>query len=161
MGASPPIVRKSPDELRQAFMPCTCGELRKTARAITQLYDLMIEPSGLLITQLAVLRAVSNGEAETMSHLAEKLSMDRTTLTRNLAPLEKRGLIKIAPGKDQRKRLVTLTEKGQRARDKAIPMWEQVQRQVVKQLGEEKWRKFMADLSEVLEIARKGPSMSR
>lgn len=143
----------------EAFMPCTCGELRKTARAITQLYDLMLEPSGLLITQLAVLRTISKGEAETISHLAEKLSMDRTTLTRNLVPLEKRGLIRVAQGKDQRKRLVTLTEKGHRARDEAIPLWEQVQRQVVKQLGEKKWREFMGDLSDVLEIARKSSSM--
>lgn len=149
------------NDSEQAMMLCTCGELRKTARAITQLYDLMLEPSGLLITQLAVLRTVSNGKAEMISHLAEKLSMDRTTLTRNLVPLEKQGLIKIAPGKDQRKRLVTLTEKGRRARDKAIPLWEQVQSQVVKQLGEKKWRKFMGDLSEVLEIARKSSSMSR
>lgn len=153
------IVPKTPDELRQVLMPCTCGELRKTARAITQLYDHMLEPSGLLITQLAMLRNIPEGGAETISHLAEKLSMDRTTLTRNLAPLEKQGFIKISTGKDKRMRLVALTEKGSRAKEKAVPLWEEVQRQVIKQLGEKKWRKFMGELSEVLEIARKSSSV--
>lgn len=121
----------------------------------------MLKPSGLLITQLAVLRSIPDGEAETISRLAEKISTDRTTLTRNLVPLEKHGLIKVSPGKDQRVRLVTLTEKGRRARDKAIPLWEQVQHQVIKQLGEKKWRNFMTDLTEVLDIARKSSSISR
>lgn len=137
-------------------MQCTCSELRKAARAITQLYDSAVEPSGLLITQLAVLRTIANSGSETISHLAEKLEMDRTTLTRNLSPLEKKGLIKIHAGKDQRTRLVEITTKGRQAAEKAIPRWEEIQLQVIDQLGEARWRMLMDELSEVVRISREG-----
>lgn len=142
-------------------MQCTCGELRKAARAITQLYDSAVEPSGLLITQLAVLRTIANSGSETISHLAEKLEMDRTTLTRNLSPLEKKGLIRIDAGKDQRTRLVEITTKGRQAAEKAIPRWEDIQLQVIDQIGEARWRMLMDELSEVVRISRQGIKLKK
>ena len=89
-----------------------------------------------------------------MSRLADHLVMDRTTLTRNLKPLLRRGLVKISSGKDERTRYVALTDKGYQALSKALQLWEHAQAQVVKALGEERWSGLMRNLSRLTEIAR-------
>src|SRR5437763_15819511 len=99
---------------------CTCGELRKAARAITLLYDNAFKSSGLLSTQFNVLQAIYNIHSMRISDLANKLGMDRTTLTRNLSVLERQGFIEISQGKDHRTRMVTATQKGRSAVSKAI-----------------------------------------
>src|SRR6478752_416283 len=94
---------------------CTCGELRKAARAITLLYDNAFRSTGLLSTQFNVLQAIYNSDSIRISDLANKLGMDRTTLTRNLSVLERQGFIEISQGKDHRTRFVTVTQKGRNA----------------------------------------------
>src|SRR3989441_4583707 len=101
---------------------CTCGELRKAARAITLLYDNAFKSSGLLSTQFGVLQVIYDIDSIRISDLADKLGMDRTTLTRNLSVLERQGFIKISSGKDHRTRNVTATQKGRNAVAKAIPL---------------------------------------
>jgi DNA-binding MarR family transcriptional regulator len=81
--------------------------------------------------------------------------MDRTTLTRNLQVLEKRGLIAINPGEDRREREVTLTASGMEVLVQAIPLWEAAQERVRQGLGEEKMQNLLADLSEMISLARK------
>src|SRR5678810_1503938 len=88
---------------------CTCGQLRKAARAVTLLYDNAFKSSGLLSTQLGVLHAICKSESIKISDLANELDMDRTTLTRNLSILERQGFIKISTGNDHRTRIVTAT----------------------------------------------------
>ncbi len=132
---------------------CTCGELRKAARAITLLYDNAFKSSGLLSTQLGVLDAICNSDSIKISDLAEKQGMDRTTLTRNLAVLERQGFIKISSGKDQRTRIVTTTQKGRNAVANAIPLWNDVQRTVKQQMGENSWRELMQNLSHFVRVA--------
>ena len=77
---------------------CTCGELRKAARAITLLYDNTFKSSGLLSTQFGVLQVLCEIDSIQITDLAGKLGMDRTTLTRNLSVLERDGFIKISQG---------------------------------------------------------------
>ena len=132
---------------------CTCGELRKAARAITLLYDSAFKSSGLLSTQLGVLDIICNTEAIRISDLAEKQGMDRTTLTRNLSVLEKQGYIKITSGSDQRTRIVTATHKGRNAVAKAIPLWRDVQRKVRLEMGEKSWQELMQNLNDFVKIA--------
>lgn len=132
---------------------CTCGELRKAARAITLLYDNAFKSSGLLSTQLGVLDAICNADSIKISDFAEKQGMDRTTLTRNLAVLERQGFIKISSGKDQRTRIVTTTQKGRNAVANAIPLWNDVQRTVKQQMGENSWRELMQNLSHFVRVA--------
>jgi DNA-binding MarR family transcriptional regulator len=132
---------------------CTCGELRKAARAITLLYDNAFKSSGLLSTQLGVLDIICNTEAIRISDLAEKQGMDRTTLTRNLSVLEKQGYIKITSGNDQRTRIVTATHKGRNAVAKAIPLWKDVQRKVRVEMGEKSWQELMENLGHFVRIA--------
>ena len=83
---------------------CLCFALRKSARAITQQYDTMLRPLGLKATQFSLLVGIRLFGLVTVNRLAEAMVMDRTTLTRNLQPLETQGLIQTIPGADRRER---------------------------------------------------------
>jgi DNA-binding MarR family transcriptional regulator len=134
-------------------MDCACFNLRKAARAITHLYDEMLRPTGLRTTQFTLLVATKMLEPITVTRLAKMGVMDRTTLTRNLRPLEKQVLVQIALGKDQRTRVVTLTPEGQKALARAFPLWKKAQTRVIKELGPERWNSLRADLGEVVSLA--------
>ena len=109
---------------------CTCGRLRRAARALTQLYDDLMAPSALRVTQFSLLRTLSREGTSTMSALAESLLLDRTALSRTLDPLVDRGLVAIAPGRDARTREVSLTRAGEKAIRTAEPYWKHAQAQV-------------------------------
>jgi DNA-binding MarR family transcriptional regulator len=132
---------------------CTCGELRKAARAVTLLYDDAIKSSGLLSTQFGVLQVIYDIDSIRISDLADKLGMDRTTLTRNLSILERDGFIKISQGKDHRTRIVAATQKGHSAVAKATPLWNEVQRKVRQKMGESSWHELMQNLDGFLKVA--------
>jgi DNA-binding MarR family transcriptional regulator len=131
---------------------CTCGELRKAARAITLLYDNAFKSSGLLSTQFGVLQIIYNIDSIRISDLADQLGMDRTTLTRNLSVLERQGFIEISQGKDHRMRIVKATQKGRSTVSKAILLWNEVQCKVKQKMGESSWRELMQNLNELLKV---------
>ena len=131
---------------------CTCFNLRKAARAVTQYYDEVLKPSGLRATQFTLLVAAHNAGPITINRLAERLVMDRTTLTRNLKPLERQRLIQIVSGEDRRTRAVTLTERGHEVLAQALPLWEEAQRQIVERLGRERWRDMLGHLSSTVAL---------
>jgi DNA-binding MarR family transcriptional regulator len=131
---------------------CTCGKLREAARAVTLLYDNAFKSSGLLSTQLGVLHTIYNSASITISELAGELGMDRTTLTRNLSVLERDGLINMSSGEDHRTKIVTITSKGRTSIAKAIPLWNEVQRKVKQQMGENSWRELMQNLGQFLKV---------
>jgi DNA-binding MarR family transcriptional regulator len=143
--------REHPDEehearCRIAASECTAFTLRKAARAIARIYDESMAPAGLRGTQFSLLIALSMAEEMPVQTLADHLALDRTTLTRNLAPLERDGLIESAPGTDRRLRLVRLSPRGRRALVKALPLWEEAQRRVVRGLGRPGWRQLIEGL---------------
>ncbi len=135
----------------EAARGCVCFNLRRAARAVTQLYDAALEPSGLRATQFSLLVALRLAGPVTISRLARQLVTDRTTLTRNLKPLEKHGLIEIVTGADRRTRTVRLTARGREALATALPRWRRVQADLVGGLGEERWRRLMPDLAAAVE----------
>jgi DNA-binding MarR family transcriptional regulator len=139
-------------EQRMSTNMCTCGELRKAARAVTMLYDDAVKSTGLLSTQFTVLHVIYKSDAIRISDLAARLGMDRTTLTRNLAILEREGLIKISEGKDHRTRNVTATQKGRGAVTRAIPLWNEVQDKVKQKMGESSWQGLMQSLGEFVNV---------
>lgn len=113
---------------------------------MSRLYDETLEPSGLRGTQFSVLVALSlTGEAPVL-RIADELGLDRSTMTRNLEPLERDGLIASAPGPDRRVRLITVTDKGRRALATALPLWEKAQRHVMDRLGQRRFRELLAGL---------------
>src|SRR5436309_368876 len=107
-----------------ASFGCTCLRLRKAARRITQIYDGYVEPFGLTITQFGLLAHLRVLDGISVGALAEKLVMDPTTLTRNLRPLERRGLVKLKPDpEDRRARSLHLSEAGRELLRAARPAW--------------------------------------
>ncbi len=106
---------------------CICVNLRRAARAVSQIYDEALSESGIKITQFSLLRAVERNEPVAISALAEELDLDRTTMARNLAPLERDHLVTLAQGSDQRVTEVRLTPKGRAAVIKALPLWQKAQ----------------------------------
>ena len=131
---------------------CPAFNIRATSRVITQIFDDTLKPSGLQITQFAVLVGVHIMNTPSISTLAKGLVMDRTTLTRGLKPLENEGFIKITTGDDKRTRFVKLTSKGKSAIDKTLPYWEKARGIVAKVFGENNLGGLIKDLENVREI---------
>ncbi len=96
------IHQPSVAQLPEIAETCACLNVRKAARAVTQLYDEVLQPSGLRATQFNLLVAIALAGEAPVTRLADALVMDRTTLTRNLKPLESQGLITIEAGTDRR-----------------------------------------------------------
>ena len=113
---------------------------------VTQLYDEALKPAGIRATQFTVLVAIGSGGPISVNQLADRIVMDRTTLTRNLKPLEREGLIAVRPGDDLRVREVSLTAKGRKTLDRAYPLWERVQARLREQLGDPRVDKLLVDL---------------
>ena len=118
---------------------CMCHKARMAARAVTRSYDDALRPTGLRATQLSVLAAVGARGALSIKSLADFMGMDRTTLTRNLRPLEERGYVVLAPEGHHRSRMLTLTAVGKNALEKALPYWESAQGIVKRHLGGREW----------------------
>ncbi|HZT89597.1 MAG TPA: MarR family winged helix-turn-helix transcriptional regulator [Stellaceae bacterium] len=98
---------------RSDAQECNCLAIRQAARHVTQFYDQLLAPSGLRATQYAILGRLRREGPMTINALAAALVMDRTTLGRNILPLERDGLIEIGQGaSDRRRREVRLTEAG-------------------------------------------------
>jgi DNA-binding MarR family transcriptional regulator len=144
----------NPIKLAQVVSTCACFNLRKASRLVTQSFDAILEPSGLLITQFTILVAVAMVKAGNINELAEVLGMDRTTLTRNLKPLEREGLLKSEPGQDQRTRVVSLTTDGEVALAKALPLWKQAQSGIEEMLGQQRWNTLLSHLTEATVLIR-------
>ena len=139
-----------------AQIPGTCANynLRRADRVITQLYDETLRPSGLKSTQFTLLTAVRLKEPIAINCLAGALFMDRTTLTRNLRPLQKEGWVVIAPGQDRRVREVSLTADGRQVLDRAYPLWQQAQAHIAERLGVERMEHLLGDLAATVRAIR-------
>jgi len=131
---------------------CCCFNMRKVTRAVTQYFDRFLEPAGVRATQFTLLVALFSTKGKTLTEIAEDLVMDRTTLTRNLKPLEKMGLIATVQTLDKRSKAYMLTEKGEQTVDRCIPMWQQAQNSVVNSLGDETYKDIVGKLSRMLTI---------
>ena len=127
---------------------CICNNLRRAARLVTNYYDKLLEPAGLRVSQATVLVVLYLSGVLTINEMAEQLELDRTTLTRNLKPLAQQGFLTIAPGSDQRTRVVALTPKGEAALLKVLPLWEQTQSYMVEGIGEATASLLLKQLSE-------------
>ncbi len=113
---------------------CLCTKLRATSRKVSRAYDNALRPIGLNANQFSILVAISLLGPVSITDLSEKLAMERTTLTRNLRPLEKEGIVHLQDGYG-RTRELTLTVKGKKLLNDARPLWNSVQSKLVEQLG--------------------------
>jgi DNA-binding MarR family transcriptional regulator len=107
---------------------CNCLALRQAARHVTQFYDRFLAPSGLRTTQYSILARLKRNGPMTINALAAELVMDRTTLGRNILPLQRDGLIAVVPGKsDRRSKELRLTRSGAARLGAAFKGWTQAQ----------------------------------
>ena len=115
---------------------CFANRLRTASRAISRHYDAVLKPLGLKISQLSVLTAAALGDGElTIVEMAQRLGMDRSTMSRNLDPLERQGLVSIGPEERHRARRVTLTDAGMEKLKQAYPLWKSAQETVEKKVS--------------------------
>ncbi len=133
---------------------CTCFGLRKAARAVTQMYDQVLKPTGLRTTQFSLLAVTDRVGPRGMAELAEQLVMDRTTLTRNLKPLLNQGLLESVAGADRRRRPVAITTKGRAALATALPYWREAQLRMAGSLGRARWRRLLGDLRDTVDLVQ-------
>ncbi len=145
--------KRRPDPA-DAARNCGCFNLRKAARAVTQLYEAALAPSGIRATQFSVLVALALVDAAPLSRVADGLVMDRTTLTRNLRPLVRRGWVRIEAGEDRRERYLSLTRSGRAALDRALPLWQQAQARLHAHVGDARWGRLLADLQGLVATAQ-------
>lgn len=107
---------------------CLCLHVRRAARALARRYDEALKPAGLTNGQFSLLMSLNRPEPPTMGEVAEVLDLDPTTLTANLKPLQRRGLVAVtADGKDKRSRRLALTAAGRETLAVAVPLWRTAQ----------------------------------
>lgn len=129
---------------------CNCLALRQAARQATQLYDRHLAPAGLRTTQFSVLVNLRRLGPMTIKRLAAEMVMDRTTLGRNILPLERDGLIAIRQGAaDKRRKELELTRAGVERLRCAVKLWANAQAEFESQFGVERAAALRAELREV------------
>ncbi len=125
---------------------CACFNARRAARTVSRFYDGVLAPGGLSISRFSLLGAMQVTGPTTMSDLAGRLSLDPTTMTRNLHHLEKNEFIRIYAGQDRRARVVELTPDGERAVARSMPLWHAAQDRIAAAFGAERLRHLIAEL---------------
>jgi DNA-binding MarR family transcriptional regulator len=150
------MIRKPQPSFEAALKPvnCTAGNLRQAMRAVAQFYDGVIGRSGLTVSQFSLLSNLAQTGPMPIGALAKQMVIDRTTLTRNLKPLERAGFIETVPGTDRRARPVAVTEAGAAALAAARPLWAEAQRALVTRLGVEDWADLIGRLRQTIDVVR-------
>ena len=115
---------------------CTAAAVRRAARRVTQVFEDSLNPLGLTLPQYSVLANLLLADGASVTELAARLVVDRTTLTRNLGPLRRAGWIRLEPGADGRSRAVRLTRDGRRLLEQAVPAWHAAEVTIRAMLGE-------------------------
>lgn len=128
---------------------CYCLNVRRASNAITATYDKFLAPSGLKISQYSLLRHIKYLNPVSVTDLAINLKLDRTTLVRNLRPLEEKGLIADVSHKGSRNRQLMLTETGVDTLIKADLHWQEAQDYMERYLGSETLFSLIEVLSKV------------
>ncbi len=129
-----------------AIENCVCFNLRWVTRAVTQFFDAEMRRHGIRPTQGSILLALNAKESWTMAELSDWLGMERTTLVRNLRPLQRDGLAQAVGGGRGGRVELSITAKGRKKIEEARPAWRAAQRAVVKTLGEKRWSVILSDL---------------
>ena len=120
---------------RKVENSCMGQRVRRAARVVGNYYDVHLKSAGLKGTQFTLLNAIYLNPSITITQLADLLLLNRTTLNRNLKPLERQGLVRTSHGKDQRTRVLKLTHEGKSILQRALPLWLEAQSGVVETLG--------------------------
>lgn len=141
MSSTPTVARETALHVRDS---CLCLHVQRAARALARRFDEAFRPLGLNNRQFSLMMSLNRPEPPGMGEVAGLLGMDRTTLTAALKPLQRRGLVRVAPNpQDRRGRLMTLTPAGIELLSRAVPIWERTHAEVdrlVADMGPERLR---------------------
>jgi DNA-binding MarR family transcriptional regulator len=132
---------------------CASLNFRRTARAVTQLYDAALQESGIRSTQFAILVGIAKNRPVSIGALAEVLIIDRTTLTRSLQLLKKEGLITISDRQGMRQRFLALTPRGEKTLGRSLPVWRKAHKQFVAKVGMDYWLDLRNELEKLAHLA--------
>src|SRR6266849_9913233 len=138
---------------RERLSPCVCSTLRMVSRAVTQLYDDILRPSGLRVTQFSILATIAGKAEANLRQLEHSLAIDQTTLTRSLGLLERDGMIERVPHPDGRVKALRLTSRGTRTLKRARPLWARAQEKVLREVGTKAWADEQRRLARLLSVA--------
>ena len=139
-------------------LPCLCANFRRTARALTQLYEDALRPLGLRGTQFTILQALSLAGEVSQGQLGDILALDSTALTRTLAIMGRRGWITKRRGRDGREWRLSLSKAGRKEFERVSPEWERVQERLHKQLGDQRWNELFQLNHELTAFLKGGTS---
>ncbi|PYT39354.1 MAG: MarR family transcriptional regulator [Acidobacteria bacterium] len=132
---------------------CASFNFRRTARAVTSLYDTALQKSGIRSTQFAILVGVAKNQPVSIGALANVLVIDGTTLTRSLRLLQTEGFIAISNRAAMRQRFLTVTAKGERVLARSLPAWRNAQERFVATIGANYWLDLRNDLEKLAHVA--------
>jgi DNA-binding MarR family transcriptional regulator len=144
----------NPKTRKELLAECACFDLRKATRTVSRMYDEFLRDRGLNNTQFSLLRLIRAEKELSISTLGRYMAMDRTSIIRALAPLERDGLIDSRPGADKRIRIVSVTSKGRKLIENAEPEWRQAQEALMKIVGEDRWREMCTLLRDTTRMVR-------
>ena len=130
-------------------LPCACASLRRTARAVTRMYNHELQATGLELTQFTLLMTLSITGETTQGQLGDILALDSTSLTRMLKPLTRRGWIRVKAGQDRRQKLLQLSSSGRAKFEESRQYWERAQKRLQQALSEPSWRQMGTLLTEI------------
>ncbi|HEY2352309.1 MAG TPA: MarR family winged helix-turn-helix transcriptional regulator [Candidatus Acidoferrum sp.] len=125
---------------------CASLNFRRTARAVTRMYDMAMQASGVRSTQFAILIGVAKTQPVSMGTLADTLGVDRTTLTRSVRLLQKEGMLTRSKRSAMRQRFLQLTPAGEKALKRSLPLWREAHALFVSTVGADYWLKLRAEL---------------
>jgi DNA-binding MarR family transcriptional regulator len=120
-----------------------CANLRRAARALTQMYEKELRPVGLRSTQLTILQVLARTGELTQRSLGKILAMDSTSLTRTLAIMLREGWLTERRGEDRRERWIGMARAGEKKLNDALPAWEEVQARLRREIGSQPWKDLM------------------
>ncbi len=143
----------SPANPRPTPTPCLCAALRQASRVVTRIYNAELRGTGLRSTQHSLLRLLDRVGVVRQGDLGEIASLDDTTLTRNLRPLQNSGWVTIRAGSDRREKLVAVTEAGKAKLEMARPAWSRAQERMKRTLPDGMWDSLFTALPEVTKVA--------
>lgn len=136
-----------------ALLPCACGNLRRAARAVTQLYDGELRRGGLRTPQFTLLGNLAAKGRIRQGRLGNHLALDPTTLSRTLRSLAAQGWIRSVPAADRRERHWELTPAGRRQFLRARSLWDRAQARLRAALGQAEWNDLQITLKRVTQAA--------
>lgn len=123
---------------------CAANHTRRAARTITRAYDQALKPCGLKVTQFTILTALTKTAFDSITAMADRLALERSSLSRNLTRLEKQGLVRMT--KNGRSQTIAITDAGREKLKEAYPLWREAQDKVEAAIGDERWTNALSML---------------